>query len=90
MLAVVQNQQHAPLGNVRHDAGRQRRCCVFAHAQDRGHGGDHALDILQRRQIDEPHTIGKRRKFLQPQLLGEARLAAAADARQRQQRCRPQ
>ena len=43
------------------------------------------VGILQRREVDEPDTVGKRLELLSRELQRQARLAAAADAGQRQQ-----
>ena len=49
------------------------------------HSGGHALGFLQRRQVDEPHPVGEGLELLLREAQRQARLAAAADAGQRQQ-----
>jgi hypothetical protein len=44
-----------------------------------------AFAVLQRREVDEPDAVGERAEVLARQLLGEARLAAATDAAERDQ-----
>ena len=85
VLAVVQHDEGAPLCQVGAQAVNQRRLRLLAHTQHRRQRGGDALRLAQRRQIDKPDAIGEGRHLLLRQLQRQPRLAAAADARQRQQ-----
>jgi hypothetical protein len=50
-----------------------------------GHGRDKVREIADRLQVDPVHTVGKARRLGLDNLGGEARLANAAGAEQRQQ-----
>ena len=85
MLAVVQHQQRAARGQVFEQPLHQRPVALLAQAEHGRAGGGHPFGVLQRREVDEPHAVGECGPLLLRELQRQARLAAAADAGQRQQ-----
>ena len=85
MLAVVQDDEHALVGDI----GEQRRRDAFAgaffHAHHLGHGLRHQRRVRQRRQLDQPHAIGVLVQHLGTDLQRQAALADAAHAQKSQE-----
>jgi hypothetical protein len=84
VLAVVEHDQHALLGQASGKPRCQIRFGLLADAEGGRHHRRHARRVLQRREIDEPDAVRKLMALLLRQLQRQPRLAATADTGQRQ------
>ena len=89
VLAVVEDQQGAAVPEVRAHRLQQRPIGLFAHAEHLRRLADDQRRVADRRQVEEPHAVGKVVDLLRRDLQRQARLAQPAHADQGQQaRCR--
>ena len=86
VIAVVQQDQRAAIAQLIGERLDQRSAGCLPDAEDGRHRpGQRSL--ADRRQIDEPHAVGKQVDRLTCDLHRQPRLAAPAGPRQRQQPC---
>ena len=85
VLAVVEHDQHAPLADMLRDPAGKWRARRLADSECRRDGQRQTVGVLQRCQVHEPHAIGIGRQQVLGELECEARLAATADSRERQE-----
>ncbi len=78
LLEVVEDEEHA----LRRGCALRQRSLGAEHL---GRGREHELGIPKRRQLHPPDAVGVGRGRLARSLRGQARLAAAAGARERQE-----
>ena len=82
LLAVVQDQQRAAIPEVRAHRLQQRPIGLFAHAEHLRRLADDQRRVADRRQVEEPHAVGKVVDLLRRDLQRQARLAQPAHADQ--------
>ena len=85
MLDVVENQQHAPVGEVRVQQVAGGPVASLPQPQCLDDRGDDVMRIGDRRQRHEGHAIGKLLAYVGRHLQGEAGLAHPAHPGQRDQ-----
>ena len=85
VLAVVEDDQHAPRLQVRADRLQQRAVGLRLHAHHLCRLGDHVRVVAQRRQVEEPDAVRKLVHQFRGDLQRQPGLAEAAHAEQRQQ-----
>ena len=85
VLAVIDHDERALRCELFRHALEQRHADALMHAEHAGQRAGDAFCTLQRREVDEPNAIGEGLHVLLRELQRQARLAAAADAGQREQ-----
>ena len=84
VLAVVEQEQQAPVLDEFHQGFEDRPPGLFLYAEHRGHRLRDEARIGDRRQFHEPHAVGIVVQHLCGHLQRQPALAEAADAQQRQ------
>ena len=85
VLAVVEDEEHAPAPQRRHQHVEGRAPRRVVHAQDRGHRGHQEDRIGERRELDEPGAAGEIAREIGRHLHGQPRLPDAARPGERDQ-----
>jgi hypothetical protein len=80
MLAVVEDQQHAPAPRVSHQRLDHGTPGFLFHSQHRSDRLRDARGLREGRELDQPHAVGEERQHLAAHFQRKARLAGAADA----------
>jgi len=81
VLAVVEQDECAPPGQVRDEPLPQRRAVAIMQAEGRRQHGFHPLGLAHGREVDPPHAVDMASQLLLRQLQREPRLPSAADTR---------
>ena len=85
VLAVVEDQQHGPVAQVRDERVDDRQAALLPDAERRRDRLRHEARIRDRRELDEPRAVGEAVEHVGRELERQPRLADAPGAEQRQQ-----
>jgi hypothetical protein len=89
LLAVIEQQQHVLVSKIVAHRCHERAVGLLPYAEAFCHGLWDQVRLSQRRQVDQPHSIGIRRKHLGPRLQRKTGLAATPGAGQRHEALSP-